>query len=541
MATAGTTTHLPLTIGELIRSRAQSFGSRDFLVCDEERLTYVEADRRSAMLARALLAVGAGRSTHIGILMPSGAAFVCAWLAASRIGAVAAPISTFTTADELRPLLANANVGLVLSAGAFRSHDYVATLRRALPGLDDAPSGPLYLPAVPSLRWVFVDDESTDWPAERSMRRLGEHATARDDAHLAAVEADVSPADRMVIVHTSGSTSSPKGVIHTHGSLIEHLANLNQLRGLHEGMKLFSNSPLFWIGGLAYNIVGCLVAGATLVCSTATDTGETLDLIERERPQMVNGYAQTVAQLVKDPTFASRDFSSIRYGNLYPIMPDDVRPADAELRHNMLGMTETGSVCLMSADESDQPERHRGSFGRPVPGLETRIVDINTGRDCRAGELGELWMRGPLLMEGYYGRERHEVFEPDGWFRGGDLFTVDDEGFYYFKGRRGDMIKTGGANVSPREVEHAMRELVSPHDVLVVGVPDAERGQVVVAIVIAPDGTDVDETSIVDRLRATLSHYKVPRRVVRMSDDEIPMLSSGKVDGLRLKEVLGGR
>jgi acyl-CoA synthetase (AMP-forming)/AMP-acid ligase II len=177
----------------------------------------------------------------------------------------------------------------------------------------------------------------------------------------------------------------------------------------------------------------------------------------------------------------------------------------------------------------------------PVPGLETRVVDPDTGHDCRVGELGELWMRGPLLMEGYYGREHHEVFTPDGWFRGGDLFTVDADGFYYFKGRRGDMIKTGGANVSPREVEQAMRELVTPHDVLVVGVPDAERGQIVVAIVIAPDGTDVDEESIVGQLRAKLSHYKVPRRVVRLSDSEIPMLSSGKVDGLRLKAVLRER
>ena len=541
MATALTvSTDLPLTVGPLIRARARSLGAHDFLVCDDERLSFADADERSTVLARALLAAGAGRSTHVGILMPSGAAFVCAWLAVTRIGAVAVPISTFSTADELRPLIANANVGILLSAGSFRSHDYTATLLQALPALGPAPSGPLYLPQAPSLRWVFVDDGTTNWPVHRSMAALYELADATDDAFLAAVENDVAPSDRMVIVHTSGSTSSPKGVIHTHGSLITHLANLNGLRGLVPGMKLFSNSPLFWIGGLAYNIVGCLVAGATLVCSTSTNSSDTLDLIERERPQMVNGYAQTVAQLVKDPTFAARDFSSIRHGNLYPIMPDDVRPADVELRHNMLGMTETGSVCLMYPDESDQPERYRGSFGKPVPGLETIVVDPNTGHASAVAELGELWMRGPLLMEGYYGRERHDVFAPDGWFRGGDLFTIDDDGFFYFKGRRGDMIKTGGANVSPREVEQALRDLVA-HEVLVVGVPDAERGQVVVAIVIAPEGTDVDETTLVGQLRTKLSHYKVPRRVIRLSDAEVPMLSSGKVDGLRLKELLRGR
>ena len=144
-------------------------------------------------------------------------------------------------------------------------------------------------------------------------------------------------------------------------------------------------------------------------------------------------------------------------------------------------------------------------------------------------------------MEGYYGRERHEVFTPDGWFRGGDLFSVDDEGFYYFKGRRGDMIKTGGANVSPREVESALRDIIPEYATLVVGLEDAERGQIVVAVIIAPEGADVDEQDVIARLRTTLSHYKVPRRVVRLAEAEIPMLSSGKVDGKRLLEVLRGR
>ena len=519
----------PLTIGALIEQRASSIGAQDFFICDDERLTYAEANTQSRALARALLTLGAGRSTHVGILMPSSAAYIISWLAATRIGAVAVPISTFSTADELRWLIRNANVGVLLSASAFRSHDYGATLQQAFPELGTAAPGPLHLAAAPSLRWVFVDGGT-------------EGLTTRiDDEFLSAIEADVTPSDRMVIVHTSGSTSTPKGVIHPHGSLIEHTDNLNGVRGLTAGMKLFSNSPLFWIGGLAYNIVGTLAAGATLICSASADSRETLDLIERERPEMVNGFAQTVAHLVKDPTFAARDFSSIRLGNLYPIMPDDVRPADPELRHNMLGMTETGSVCLMSADESDLPERYRGSFGEPVPALETRIVDPDTNCDCAVGEVGELWLRGPLLMEGYYGRERHEVFTPDGWFRGGDLFSVDDHGFYYFKGRRGDMIKTAGANVSPREVESALRDVIPDYPTLVVGLEDAERGQIVVAVVIAPEGADVDEESIIAGLRKTLSHYKVPRRIVRLAEPEIPMLLSGKVDGKRLLEVLRGR
>jgi acyl-CoA synthetase (AMP-forming)/AMP-acid ligase II len=183
-------------------------------------------------------------------------------------------------------------------------------------------------------------------------------------------------------------------------------------------------------------------------------------------------------------------------------------------------------VCLASDDESEQPEHRRGSFGRPVPGFEAKLVD------------GELWFRGPFLMEGYDGKERHETFDADGWFNTGDLFVVDDDGYFFFKGRRGDMIKTSGANVSPREVEAAILDetgLVAH----VVGVDDEARGQAVAAAIrvpaghVAPDADDVRA-----RLRARLSAYKVPQRILLLADDDVPMMSSGKLDVRALKELL---
>ena len=278
-----------------------------------------------------------------------------------------------------------------------------------------------------------------------------------------------------------------------------------------------------------------------LLCPTAVDTADALDFLERERPELVNGYAQSVAHLVADPTFASRDLSSIRSGNLYPIMPERLRPRDPELRHNMLGMTEAGSVALMTPDESDQPEHRRGSFGRPVPELEARVVDPESLAERAAGELGELWLRGPLLMEGYYGRERWTTFTADEWYRTGDLFSRDDDGFFYFAGRRDDMIKTGGANVSPREVEAVLRDVTGGLVPIVFGVPDAERGEIVAAVVIADPDVALDLQELRDALRTRLSAYKVPRTIVRLAPTELPVLSSGKPDMRRLGEVVRGR
>ena len=506
---------LPLTIPTLLRPRVESHAASVLLACDDDILTYTAAEHRSAALARGLLAAGAGKGTHVGILHPNGSEFVVAWLAAARIGAVSVPLSTFSTSAELRVLLRNADVALLLSASTYRSHDYASVLRATVPELDFKSAPPVFVSSLPVLRHVAFAAPGPGIDPAWSMRWLEEQARSIEPNVLAAAEAAVSSGDRLTIVHTSGSTGEPKGVIHTHGALIRHLANLNQIRRYTTGEVLFSNSPFFWIGGLAYSLLGTLVAGGRLVCSNAPHAAGVLDVLERERPTMVNGFAQSVAHLPRDPSFARRDLSSIRRGNLYPIMPDDVRPPSPDLRHAMLGMTETGSVCLVSDDESEQPEHRRGSFGRPAPGFEAKVVDPGTGSSCGPNQPGELYLRGPFMMEGYYGRERHEVFDADG--------------FFYFKGRRGDLIKTSGANVSPLEVETAIRDLtgLTAH---VIGIADADRGQVVAAAVRVPAGRGVNVDELRAALATRLSAYKVPRRFLLLADDAVPTLSSGTLD-----------
>jgi acyl-CoA synthetase (AMP-forming)/AMP-acid ligase II len=519
---------LPLTVPDLLRARAAERPDDVLLVCDDDVLTYGEADRRSAELATGFLASGlVGKGTHVGILHPNGGAFAVAWLAAARIGAVSVPLSTFSTSAELAGLVRGADVAVVVSALGYRSHDYVQALAKAVPELDLRTQPPLLAPSTPVLRQVAFDTteapEGVD-PAWTTAALIEAGQTLSDD-ELRAAEDLVTPADRMVIVHTSGSTSAPKGVIHTHGALIRHQDNLNQLRRYVPGEVLFSSSPFFWIGGFAYVLLGTLVAGAKAVCSNAAVPADVLDLLEREQPTMVNGFAASVAHLPDDPSFPGRDLSSIRRGNLYPIMPPDVRPADPALRHGMLGMTEAGSVCLVSDDEGEQAEHRRGSFGKPAPGFESRLVD------------GVLQLRGPFLMEGYYGRERHETFDPDGWFDTGDLFETDADGFLYFKGRRSDMIKTSGANVSPREVEAAIDD-ASGLVAHVIGIDDEARGQIVAAAVRSPSPAEVDVEALRTALRERLSAYKVPRLIVALTDEDVPMMSSGKLDLRALRALL---
>jgi acyl-CoA synthetase (AMP-forming)/AMP-acid ligase II len=486
-----------LTVAEVLRQQARARAGHPFLVCDAQRLSYAEADRRSSQLARGLIALGAGKGTHVGLLYPNGAEFVVGMLAAARIGAVVIPFSTFATAREIALQLVDSDSEILLAAASFRSHDY----RKRI---DDIKG------AAPLLRHVLIDSE----PADKV-----------DPTLLEAMEHDVDESDELAIVYTSGSTSAPKGVVHTHASLLGHQKILNEIRGLTANDKLFCNSPFFWIGGIAFAVLATLLAGSTLVCSNATDAGETLDLLEAEKPTMTNGFVAGIGHLSSHPSLAGRDLSSIRRGNLYPIMAPDVRPADPELRHTMLGMTEAGSVITISEDESDQPEHRRGSFGRPAPGFETKVVD------------GELCIRGPFVMQRYYKRSREECFDADGWFHTGDLVRTDTDGFVYFIGRKGAMIKTAGANVTPAEVERAIAKVTGGTVAHVLGLPDPERGQLVAAVVALEDGAEFDEATVCEQLKTELSSYMIPKRFAAVPRSDIPVLSSGKVDLAALQTV----
>ncbi len=507
------------TIGGVIRAQSQ-LGDRPLVVIDHSRISYGDAEARSRRVASAMLTAGIGRGSRVAMLFGNSAEFVVCFLALARIGAIAMPISTLSTAGEIRGIVDRADAEHLIATPAYRGKDLRQVVAEGI-GADLA--GPLMMPELPVLRQV--------WFGIADLEARG----VRDDLRVAAAEVQVTPADPLVVIHTSGSTSTPKGVTHTHGQIIRNMRRQNVLRNYTAKEYLFSNSPWFWVGGLAFSLIATMVAGARLLCSSATPSAM-LDLLEAERPTTTNGVAATILNLAKDPSFPARDLSFLRGGNMHAILPPDLRPADPELRYNMLGMTELGSVYLYGRHENDLPEAKRGSFGSPVEGVETRIVDPETGQNAAAGEM---WVRGPNVMQGYYGRERHECFDEDGWFHTGDIMSVDDDDDHFFKGREGDIVRTSGAQVSPREVEGAISEVTGGRMSIVIGVPDPEREQLVTAILVGEAPVDFEALRL--SLKTRLSPYKIPRKFMTMGENELPMLSSGKVDLRKLIEIASAR
>jgi acyl-CoA synthetase (AMP-forming)/AMP-acid ligase II len=525
-----------------IRELAERFGERELVVGDEERLSFAQAEARSARLARGLLAAGVAKGARVGVLMPNGPDWVVAWLAAARIGAVAVPLNTFFQARELGWILRHADVDTLLCASRILGHDVLERIAAAAPGLAAATEQPLRVPALPFLRRVFTWG-GCDRPWARDGAALEADAggdPAVDDAFLREVERQVVPADPLLILYSSGSTADPKGAVHSHGAVIRHSFQLSRLRSLREDDRVWSPMPFFWVGGLVFSFLANVHRGATTLCQSAFDPERTLEFLERERATLAIGWPHFGKALAEHPSRARRDLSALRGGNLPGILPPEVCPPEPERRGNALGMTETCGPHTWGGD-GVLPEAEQGTFGTSIPGVEHRVVDPATRETLPPGAPGEICVRGYSVMQGLHKLEREETFLPDGFYATGDAGFFDAAGLLHFQGRLGDLIKTGGANVTPSEVEQALVAQPEVKEAYVVGVPHPERGQNVAASVVLEPGADVAPDVLRERLRRELSAYKVPRHLFVDRMDALPFTDSGKIDKRRLAKLLAER
>ncbi len=529
------------TSGNLIRSCAERFGDKAFAVLGDDRLTYAQADARSAELAKGLLASGAGKGTRVGLLAPNSPEWIIGWLAATRIGCVVALLNTYGKARELSWILRHADIQVLLTVDAHLGHDYLERLEQGAPELVGQPHERIFIESHPYLRAVWTWGEgSRGWAGPVS--DLAARGASVSDGLLRGIESEVMPADPMVIVYSSGSTADPKGAVHSHGASVRHAHNLGQMRDLSADDVLYTPMPLFWVGGFSFTLIAAMHVGAALVFEEQFEPGATLDLIERERVTQVLGWPHMAKALVDHPSFPTRDLSAIRGGSYAALLPQE-QQTEAEIpKANSLGMTETLGPHTFDSKENALPPDKEGSFGLSVPGVEHKIVDPVSLEDLPLGETGELWLRGYSLMLGLHKRERAETFTPDGWYRTGDGGYFDADGHFYFTGRMGDLIKSSGMNITPRDVEVALEAMPEVVMAFVTGVPHPDRGQDVVAAIALRPGETLDEDEARKRVKEDIASYKVPRRIaVFANQTELPWLDSGKVDRRKLTALLEER
>jgi acyl-CoA synthetase (AMP-forming)/AMP-acid ligase II len=489
---------------------AAAYGASVALTDGEIELTYADLDKRSATLATALLAAGVGKASRIGLLIGNSPFFVIAFFAVSRIGALPVLLPVVSAPDELAHMIKFADLKLIILGQSSGSLNLQKKLEAALPGYASK-SETLRLASAPFLRDVWHEGDDID---QRCALTATDHQW---QTLMRAAERSCTAGDLGFMIFTSGVSSQPKGVVHTQGALVRQAAILSATRCMSADDKVFSLMPFFWVGGLSYELMASLNAGARIICPANRDAASMLALMEQQKVTRATGWQSQTVPLMTHADFATRDLSTMIEGF-------NCRPA----RYQSLGMSETLGPHSGESLGAEQPDGMGESFGRALGDTQHRVVDPETGTERQNGEPGELWLRSTSLMHGYYKAERHQAFTPDGWFRTGDIVALDDEGHVYFYGRLTSMLKSGGANVAPAEVEAALNQHPAIMDSVVFGLADQHYGDVVAAACLLRLGQTTNAEAIRLDLRGRLAGYKVPKHIVLLAENPDFLTASGK-------------
>jgi fatty-acyl-CoA synthase len=532
------------TLGDLVDEMAARGPDAQALTFRREPISYAALRARVDDLARALIAAEVARGDRVAVLLPNRPEWVVAALAIAKIGGIVAAISTFSTGRELAWMLEHSGAVALITVSAFRGRGYLAALHELCPELAGSAPGALHSARLPRLRTVVTVDE----------RRVGGVLAAADFlARGAGVGAEalrtrqgtVDPSDVCYILYTSGSTAMPKGVTLAHGSVIENGFNIGERMHLTAADRLWLAVPLFWSFGSANALPAILTHGGCAVLQESFEPGEALELLERERCTVYYGMANMARALLEHPDRPRRRLDAMRTGLTIGLAEDIAMTMEAVSARelcNVYGSTETYGNCAVTDAHDPLPARLH-TQGRPLPGMDIRVADPETGRTLPAGEVGELCVAGHITP-GYFGAPDLDAaaFDGEGYFHTGDLGLIDADGRVRFRGRLKEMIKTGGINVAPLEVESVLLQHPDVKQAYVVGVPDRERDEVVAAALELREGATTDAGAIVAFCRDRLASYKVPTRLVFRKAEEFPRTPTGKIHkpGLRA-ELSEGR
>jgi fatty-acyl-CoA synthase len=360
------------------------------------------------------------------------------------------------------------------------------------------------------------------------------------DATLDACQRAVTPDDVAYILYTSGTTSTPKGVQLQHRGLIENTWNIGERQHLGPDDRMWMGISLFWSFGCLNALGAVTTHGGCIVLQGHFDAALALALIERERCSVYYGTPNIALALWEHPDRSRRDLSSLRTGAAIGPPPAMQMVMDLGAREicNVYGLTECYGNSNVS-DASDPVEVRLHTVGRPLPGMEIRIVDRDTRRPLPAGEVGEILIRGHLTPGYYKDPERNTAaFDAEGFFLTGDLGLIDADGHLHFRGRIKEMVKTGGINVAPLEVEEVLLGHGSVEQAYVIGLPDPRREEILAAAVVLKDGRHASEEELRAFCKQALAAFKVPQHFRIMTRADLPVTATGKVQKFRLQETL---
>jgi fatty-acyl-CoA synthase len=532
------------TLGDLLLTAADRHPDSLALVFPDRTLTYAQLAAGALRRARALQALGVRPRDHVGVLMHTCAEFVETFFAIAFCGGVVVPINARYKSGELAYVIENGDVVTVVTTDAVAdSVNFVERLNGAFKGLSrNRNPRRLKVAGAPKLRNIVLlgKSKATGYLTEAEFDAAAKSGNDLD-VHRARLRVRVR--DTALMLYTSGTTANPKGCLITHEAMVRNSIALGRHRyRLTHDDRMWSPLPMFHIAAVL-PMLAIFDVGGTYLTMGYFDAGVALRMLEKYQVTALYPSFVTIMQgLVYHPTFDDADLSRVRLMNSnFAVQPPGVaEPIMAAmpqaLQVGSFGMTEAaGTVCTGGWDEAEA--RRISRLGRPLPGLEVRIVNPETGSDVRNGMRGEVLVRGYSLFEGYYkdAEKSAQALDVDGWFHTGDIGSLDDDGTIMFHGRIKDMLKVGGENVAAAEIEGLLGRHPAVKLAQVVGIPDAKYVEVPAAFVELKPGSKASDKELIEFCRREISSFKVPRQVRFV--DEWPM-SSSKIQKFRLRDAL---
>jgi fatty-acyl-CoA synthase len=521
------------TLGRLPERAARQWGAREALAFQGQRWTFAELSARVDAVAKGLLALGIAPGDTVALWMVNRPEWIEAMFAIMKIGAVLVPVNTRFRTEDMAYVLGQSDAAAVILAERSGPIDYAALLRSAAPEL-----GARADPRFPSLRHAVVLSDGTGADTIGWSEML-ERGRGVSDARLRERADAVDPGEPALILYTSGTTGFPKGAVHCH-RFIRNTWDHGDRMGVTMNDVILMYLPLFHLFGLMQGPLMSMVRGARQVLTETFDPGECLDLLERERATVIHGFDTHYKELLDAQDAHPRDVSSVRTGICGTGVSSAIPIARRARRTfgNLMtgfGMSEVGIGVTFSFLDSTE-EQCVEANGYPGSGYEVRIVDPETGADQPVSVPGEILVRGYAVTRGYYGKpeETARAIDAEGWFHTGDMGVWRPDGHMRFMGRYKDMLKIGGENVDPMEVEAFLMSHPAVEVAAVVGLPDPRLSEVAVAFVQLAAGAVLDERQVVEHCRSRVASFKIPRHVAFV--DGFPMTSTGKIQKVKLRE-----
>jgi fatty-acyl-CoA synthase len=531
-----------LTLGQILdRAIAREPDREAMVYVDRDfRLTYRELGDVVDTLAKGLMALGVGVGEKVAVWANNVPYWVALQFATAKIGAVLVTVNTHYKRAELDYLLRQSEAENLFIIEGYRDTDYLVTVYDLIPELRSQARGYLSSPRFPHLKRVFFldQDKHRGLYALPEVMALGRLVT---DAEYLARQAELHQDQVVNMQYTSGTTGFPKGVMLTHRGVGNNGRQIGDNMLLAAQDRICLTVPLFHCFGCVLGVMAAITHACTLVILEDFEPIQVMASVEQEKCTALYGVPTMFIAILEHKLFSKFDFSSLRTG-IMAGSPCPVKTMEQVIERLFMtevticyGLTEASPVMTQTLP-TDNVWRRTRTVGRPLPGIEVKLIDPETGLDKPPGEKGEICCRGYNVMKGYYNmpEETARAIDAEGWLRSGDLGEFDQDGYLSITGRSKDMIIRAGENIYPREIEEYLLHLEGVRDVQVVGVPSRKYGEEVGAFIKLKDGAELTPEDVRDYCRGQISKYKIPRYVHFL--EEYPLTASGKIQKYKLRE-----